>query len=105
MVSRSGTLTYEVVDQLTRAGLGQSTCVGIGGDPIIGQNFTDILKKFKDDDQTEAVVMIGEIGGQAEEEAAAYVKAHFNKPVFSFIAGRNRSSRTPHGTCRGHHFR
>ncbi|MEW6262087.1 MAG: succinate--CoA ligase subunit alpha [Thermodesulfobacteriota bacterium] len=98
VVSRSGTLTYEVVDQLTRAGLGQSTCVGIGGDPIIGQSFLDILKKFKNDDQTRAVVLIGEIGGRAEEDAAEYARDHFGKPLFAFIAGQT----APPGRRMGH---
>jgi succinyl-CoA synthetase alpha subunit len=88
VISRSGTLTYEVVDQLTRAGLGQSTCIGIGGDSIIGTSFIDHLRKFKDDPETEGVVIIGEIGGSAEEEAAAYVRREFRKPLLAFIAGQ-----------------
>lgn len=88
VISRSGTLTYEVVDQLTRAGLGQSTCIGIGGDSIIGTSFIDHLRKFKDDPETKGVVIIGEIGGSAEEEAADYVRREFRKPVLAFIAGQ-----------------
>ncbi|MDQ7782068.1 MAG: succinate--CoA ligase subunit alpha [Desulfomonilaceae bacterium] len=88
VISRSGTLTYEVVDQLTKNGVGQSTCLGLGGDPVVGLSFIDALRLFKDDPETEAVVLIGEIGGSAEEQAAAYIKEEFNKPVVAYIAGR-----------------
>jgi len=98
VISRSGTLTYEVVDQLTKAGLGQSTCIGIGGDPIVGVSFIDMLERFKVDDQTEAVVLIGEIGGRAEEQAAEYIKRGYPKPVIAFIAGRT----APPGKRMGH---
>lgn len=87
IISRSGTLTYEVVDQLTKIGIGQSTCAGIGGDPVIGLNFVDLLAMFEKDDGTQAVVIIGEIGGTAEEDAAEYFRRHMTKPVVAFIAG------------------
>jgi succinyl-CoA synthetase alpha subunit len=99
LISRSGTLTYEVVDGLTRAGFGQSTCVGIGGDPIIGTTFVDCLREFKNDPQTKALVVCGEIGGSDEEDAAAFIKEHMpNMPIVAFIGGRN----APPGKSLGH---
>lgn len=98
VVSKSGTLTYEVVFALTQAGMGQTTCLGIGGDPVIGTNFVDALRMFEDDPETEKVVLIGEIGGRAEIDAAEFIKAHMTKPVAAFIAGKS----APPGTRMGH---
>lgn len=98
VISRSGTLTYEVASQLTRGGIGQSTAVGIGGDPVIGTNYIDILEKFENDDGTEAIVLIGEIGGNAEENAAKYISKYVSKPVVSYIAGMT----APPGKRMGH---
>ena len=98
VVSKSGTLTYEVVFALTQAGMGQTTCLGIGGDPVIGTNFVDALRMFEDDPETEKVVLIGEIGGRAEIDAAEFIQAHMTKPVAAFIAGKS----APPGTRMGH---
>ena len=98
VVSRSGTLTYEAVGQLTHLGIGQSTCIGIGGDPIIGTSFLDAIRMFNDDPDTHAIVMIGEIGGNAEEVAAEFIKKHVKKPVVGFIAGQT----APPGRRMGH---
>jgi succinyl-CoA synthetase alpha subunit len=98
VISRSGTLTYEVVYNLTRSGLGQSTCIGIGGDPILGTGYIDLLRMFEQDEQTEAIVLIGEIGGDAEETAAAFIQANVRKPVVAFVSGRS----APPGKRMGH---
>ncbi len=104
IISRSGTLTYEAVAQTTKLGLGQSTCIGIGGDPIPGMNQIDCLKLFQEDPQTEAIIMIGEIGGTAEEEAAEYIQSHVTKPVVGYIAGVTSTERQAYGACGSNYF-
>ncbi len=103
VVSRSGTLTYEAVWQLTCRGAGQSTCIGIGGDPIPGLSHLEVIKLFNNDPDTHGILVIGEIGGSAEEEAAEWIRKNCKKPVAGFIAGRHGAARAPHGTCRRHH--
>ncbi len=105
VISRSGTLTYEAVRQITDAGYGQSTCVGIGGDPVTGMNYIDVLKLFNGDPQTEGVFLIGEIGGSAEESAAVWIKANMAKPVAAFIAGVTAPAGQANGPCGRHHRR
>lgn len=105
VVSRSGTLTYEAVDQLTRLGIGQSTCIGIGGDPIIGTTFLDAIRLFNEDADTHAIIMIGEIGGDAEERASLWIKTNVKKPVVGFIAGQTAPPGKAHGACGGDHQR
>ena len=104
-ITSPGTLTYEAVHQLTEEGIGQTTAVGIGGDPVNGTNFIDVLKAFNEDDETKAVVMIGEIGGTAEEEAAEWIKANMTKPVVGFYRWTNSTSWKTYGTCWSNHFR
>ena len=103
MLSRSGTLTYEAVSQLTARGIGQSTCVGIGGDPVGGLTFVQCLEKFQQDPETDALVLIGEIGGAAEEDAAAYIAQHVTKPVVGFIAGQTAPPGRAYGACWCHY--